>query len=159
MVMKSIILIFLLLITVCGASQTQSPKPLTLTPADLSKLRWIEGAWKGTGDIDKPFYERYRFEGDSLVVESYPDETFSKPSDVSRFELKDGQFGSTDGKTTSVATAFDENSITFVFVGKTNTFEWKRESADLWTAIIKWNAKDTGEAKQRVYKMERVPGK
>lgn len=138
-----------------------SPKPLTITPADLSKLRWIEGSWKGTGDIDKPFYERYRFESDSvLVVEGYDDETFSKPTNTSRFELKDGQFGSAKEGSSSVAIAFDENSITFFRVAKiSSTFQWKRESADLWTAILKWPAKDSTTTQQRIYKMERIPGK
>ena len=158
--MRTFFLITLLLTAGCAASQSTTPKPLTLTPADLSKLRWIEGAWKGTGDIEKPFYERYRFESDSvMLVETHDDETFSKPSDVSRFELKDGQFGSGDANSRSAAIAFDENSITFETVGKSsNTFQFKRESPDLWTAIIKWQAKD-GTAKQRIYKMERVPGK
>jgi hypothetical protein len=158
------ILIALLLTAACAANQTPqttAPKPATITPADLSKLRWIEGSWKGTGDVDKPFYERYRFEGDSvLLVEGYDDETFSKPTDVSRFELKDGQFGSAKEGARSVAIAFDENSITFDRVAKTsNTFQWKRESSDLWTAIIKWQPKDSATAQQRIYKMERVPGK
>jgi hypothetical protein len=159
--MRTFILFILLLTVACGASQqTTSTKPLTLTSADLSKLRWIEGSWKGTGDIDKPFYERYRFESDSvLVVEGYDDETFSKPTDTSLFELKEGHFGSADESAKSAAIAFDENSITFNRTAKnSSTFQWKRESPDLWTAIIKWQAND-GTAKQRIYKMERVPGK
>jgi hypothetical protein len=163
--MRTFILITLLLTATCAASQTTpqtaTPKPLAITPADLSKLRWIEGAWKGTGDVDKPFYERYRFEGDSLLlVEGHDDESFSKPSDVTRFELKEGQFGNAGEGSRWVATAIDENSITFEPVFKArNTFQWKRESADLWTAILKWPATDSTPAKQRIYKMQRIPGK
>src|ERR1700755_1314463 len=62
-----------------GASKQEEAKPPAATPArigaaELAKLRWIEGAWRGTGDVEKPFYERYRFENDStLAVESFPD--------------------------------------------------------------------------------------
>jgi hypothetical protein len=29
---------------------TPSPSPKLITTADLVKLRWIEGSWRGTGD-------------------------------------------------------------------------------------------------------------
>ena len=79
---------FLLLIGACRSPSptNHAPQPKTLTAADLTKLRWIEGSWRGTGDVDKPFYERYKFENDTtLVVESIADETFKKVNDVSRF--------------------------------------------------------------------------
>ncbi|HXU08596.1 MAG TPA: hypothetical protein VN743_06335, partial [Blastocatellia bacterium] len=31
------------------------------TAADIAKLKWIEGTWRGM-DGDKPFYERYKIE-------------------------------------------------------------------------------------------------
>ena len=31
------------------------------TAADVAKLKWIEGTWRGM-DGDKPFYERYKLE-------------------------------------------------------------------------------------------------
>src|ERR1041384_5432310 len=75
----------------CNADPAQTKK---FTAADVQKLRWIEGTWRGTGDIDKPFFERYRFESDSvLAVDSFADETLAKVTDTSRFELKDGEFG------------------------------------------------------------------
>ena len=40
----------------CGAQATQSNK---FTAADIAKLKWIEGSWRGM-DGDKPFYERYK---------------------------------------------------------------------------------------------------
>ena len=76
-------------------SPSPSPSPKAINAADLRKLRWIEGSWRGTGDEQSPFYERYKFENAStLVVETLADETLSKVTDVSRFELKDGHFGS-----------------------------------------------------------------
>jgi len=54
-----------------------SPTPKQITPANLAKLHWIEGTWRGTGGDVPPFYERYKFENDStLVVETLTDETF-----------------------------------------------------------------------------------
>ncbi|HKO60794.1 MAG TPA: hypothetical protein VJV03_06510 [Pyrinomonadaceae bacterium] len=136
-----------------------SPQPKTITAADLTKLRWIEGSWKGTGDIDKPFYERYKFENETtLRVETLADEKFAEVTDTSRFELKDGHFGSSSGESGSVAIAFDDNSITFAPLGKArNSFRFQRESADSWKAILNWKAAD-GTPKERVYKMERMPG-
>jgi hypothetical protein len=75
----------------CHSESAQTRK---FTTADVQKLRWIEGTWRGTGDVDKPFFERYRFEGDSvLLVDGFEDETLAKVTDTTRFELKDGEFG------------------------------------------------------------------
>ena len=152
----------LLFVCACGSSQTNTPstqnnpQPKTIAAADLTKLRWIEGSWRGTGDIDKPFYERYKFENDTtLVVESFADEKFDKATDVSRFELKDGRFGKTEGEAGSVATALDDSSITFSPLGKArNSFTWQRESADAWKAVLNWREAD-GTPKERVYRIER----
>src|SRR5215212_9920981 len=38
-----------------------------LGAADIAKLKWIVGTWRGM-DGDKPFYERYKLEGTTLVV-------------------------------------------------------------------------------------------
>jgi hypothetical protein len=53
-------LLLLALVTLCvssslAGSTTQTTK---LTSADLKKLRRIEGTWRGTGDVEKPFYEK-----------------------------------------------------------------------------------------------------
>ncbi len=70
-----------------AAPTANSPTPQRIAVGDLAKLRWIEGTWRGTGDIDKPFYERYFFENDlTLVVEGVADETASKVTDVTRFD-------------------------------------------------------------------------
>jgi hypothetical protein len=133
--------------------------PIKIVPAELAKLRWIEGSWRGTGGGVPPFFERYKFENDStLMVESFEDEALSKASDVSRFELKDGQFGGSDGDSGSVATALDDNSITFAPTGKArNSFRFQRVSANSWKAILNWT--DNGVAKERTYEMERWPAK
>ena len=144
------------------AQEASSRRPIlkNITPADLAKLRWIEGSWRGTGDIDKPFYERYKFENETtLAVESFADETLSKATDISRFELKDGEFGSTgpDGSR-SAASAIDANSVIFEPVAKSrNSFRFQRESENSWKAMLTWPATDKAPAGQRNYLMERWP--
>src|SRR5688500_19391052 len=73
--------VLLLSLAACGREQQsfQPPKPKTLTAAELQKLRWIEGSWRGTGVNQPPFFERYRFENDStLTVDHLEDESFGR---------------------------------------------------------------------------------
>jgi hypothetical protein len=170
------VLILLVLISITGCSKTRSDAvtpnaaaqssptspsrvPKQITPADLAKLRWIEGTWRGTGGEVPPFYERYKFENEStLLVETLADESASKVTDESRFELKDGHFGSGTPESGSVATALDDNSISFAPLGKGNFFRFQRESDKSWKAILNWTDKN-GVAKERIYQMERLPNK
>src|SRR6185436_18719926 len=140
----------------CNSDLAQTKK---FTAADLQKLRWIEGTWRGTGDVDKPFFERYRFEGDSvLVVDSFEDETLAKVTDTTRFELKDGEFGGGSEGHRYVAKSLDDRSVEFgPGVNVKNGFRWEFESKDVWKATIIFPANGTKPAGQRVYKMERWP--
>ncbi|HUQ34385.1 MAG TPA: hypothetical protein VM095_19850 [Pyrinomonadaceae bacterium] len=136
-----------------------TPVPRRISAAELKKLRWIEGSWRGTGDVEAPFYERYHFEGEStLVVESFADETLSKVTEVTRFELKDGAFGNAGEVARWAATDLKDDSVTFEpIAGARNTFRWQRESANLWKATLNWPALGDKPARQRVYLMERLP--
>jgi hypothetical protein len=154
-----------------GAGQTTSasptpapttrpaPTPKHISADDLKKLRWIEGTWRGTGVDQPPFFERYHFENPTtLVVEGLADEKVDKVTETSRFELKDGEFGNNENGSRSVATALDDNSITFDPVFKArNTFRFQKESPDSWKAILTWPATDKAPAGQRIYNMERWP--
>jgi len=148
-----------------STSVPASPTPAAkrFSTADLAKLRWIEGSWRGTGDVEAPFYERYHFENDStLVVDSFADEKFSKISEASRFELKEGQFGNGGDGARWAATAIDDKSISFDPTAKAqNSFRWERASADPhpneWKAVLWWPATNNKPAGQRVYRMERWP--
>ena len=63
-------------------------------------------------DGDKPFFERYHIEETAMIVDSFADETVSKVEDTTRFELKNGEFGSGEGDKRSVATEITaDNSI------------------------------------------------
>lgn len=136
---------------------TPAPTPASITADDLKKLRWIEGTWRGSG-YETPFYERYRFEDDNtLIVENLADESVTKVTDTTRFELKDGQFGN-DSEGRSVATELTGNHITFSPVARgQNTFRFQKESADSWKAILTWPASEKRPAGERVYHMERWP--
>ena len=152
----------LLVFTACGRHDprllsSSSQGPAKLSAADLKKLRWIEGSWRGSGVDQAPFFERYRFENDTtLLVDSFPDEKLDKVEDTGRFELKDGQFGNGN----YIASGIDDQGINFEPVaGKAkNSFRWQRESADKWTAILK-STDANGKPKERIYNMERIPGK
>lgn len=143
-----------------GLQTVNSPK---FTTADLAKLRWIEGTWKGSGTDQGAFFERYRFENETtLAVDSFSDEKLDKVTDTTRFQLKDGQFGNDGGGDGSrwVATAIDAQGITFEPAAKAkNSFRWERESADKWRATLNWPAKEGKPARERIYNMERIPGK
>src|SRR5689334_15185889 len=65
------------------------------TAADVAKLKWIEGTWRGM-DGDKPFYERYKIEKTAMVVESLKADG-SVNGEPERFELKNGEFGKDEG--------------------------------------------------------------
>jgi hypothetical protein len=150
-----ILFVFALLTLASFAIRAQTKK---FTAADLQKLRWIEGTWRGTGAVDKPFFERYRFEGDSvLAVDGFADETLQKITETTRFELKDGEIGGGNDGARYVATSIDDRSIEFGPAVKVkNSFRWERESKDVWKAIIILPANETKPARQFVYKMERI---
>jgi hypothetical protein len=167
-IMRTLLLLLataLVLFTGCSRKASPNTQPITppirtnFSTADLAKLRWIEGTWRGTGDVAAPFYERYRFENEStLVVETFDNDKVDKVTDSTRFELKDGQFGNGGNDSRWAATTIDNDSITFEPVAKArNSFRWKRDSKDLWIATLSWPAVERKPARQRIYKMERWP--
>jgi len=154
---RFLIALLLLCITSCAiGQQVQTPQPKLITTVDLQQLRWIEGSWRGTGVDQAPFFERYRFENETtLAVDTLEGE---KVTDTTRFELKNGEFGGGSEGSRYVATALDENSITFAPVTKArNSFRWQRATADAWKAVLNWPATKDKPAGERVYNMERWP--
>ena len=151
--------LFVLAFAACRHSpdgQTNRPEAKKFSTADIAKLRWIEGTWRGSGVDQAPFFERYRFENEStLAVDSFPDEKLDKVDDTTRFELKDGTFGNAN----YVASAIDDNGINFEPVAAKNSFRWERVSADTWKATLKWPAQGNKPAGERVYNMKRIPDK
>jgi hypothetical protein len=153
---SGLLLIFLLTLAACGYNsrdaQTNTAAAKKFTTADVAKLRWLEGTWRGSG-VDQPyFYERYRFESETtLAVDGFPDEKLEKVDDTTRFELKDGQFASSN----YAASSIDDRSADFVPIAKAkNSFRWERVSDNLWKATLRWPGGNS-TAQERVYHMER----
>lgn len=139
-----------------SSPQAQATPSKAITAADVAKLKWIEGTWRGM-DGEKPFFERYRFEGDTMVVETFTDETVSKIEDTSRFELKDGEFGHTVGERRSAASSITADAVQFVAAaGGGNSFRFERQTDGTWRAVLDWVAADK-TPNQKVYKMEPWP--
>jgi hypothetical protein len=133
---------------------TQSTPSKKITVADIAKLKWIEGTWRGM-DGDKPFYERYKVEQAALVVESLNADGSAKGA-PERFELKDGEFGKDEGDDRSVASEITADYIQFVpaVPGKSNYFRFERQPNNTWRAILDWPAKSDKPARQKIYIME-----
>jgi hypothetical protein len=123
------------------------------TAADVAKLKWIEGTWRGM-DGEKPFFERYRLDGTTLIVENFEDGTLAKATDTTRFELRDGEFGKFEGEGRSAASSITDTSVQFVPVGKGNAFRFERQPDGTWNAVLDRPAADGKPAGQKIYKME-----
>ena len=145
-----------------SSNSTPSPaaRPRTdFSPADIAKLKWIEGTWRGM-DGDKPFYERYKLEGTTLIVEGLKEDG-SADGDPGRFELKNGEFGKGEGDRRSAASEITDKSIQFV-PGSTptpagparNSFRFEDQRDGTWTATLEWPATADKPARQKIYKME-----
>src|SRR5687768_6472983 len=63
-----------------GTGTPNATPSRSFTAADVAKLKWIEGTWRGM-DGDEPFFERYRLAVTALVVETLTDATLSKVED------------------------------------------------------------------------------
>ena len=126
------------------------------TPADVAKLKWIEGTWRGM-DGDKPFFERYKIEENAMIAEGLKEDG-SASGDPTRFELKNGEFGEGEGDTRSAATEITDSYIQFVpaVPGKGNSFRFERQSDGTWIALLEWNTADKSPQK-KLYKMEPWP--
>lgn len=135
-------------------SQTPVAPSKKFTPADIAKLKWIEGSWRGM-DGDKPFYERYKIEETAMVVETLNPDGSAK-GDPERFELKNGEFGKDEGDQRSVASEITDDYIQFVpgIPGKGNNFRFERQSNGTWRAVLDWPAKGDKPARQKIYIME-----
>jgi hypothetical protein len=139
-----------------GAASTAQPTPgRNFTTADIARLKWIEGTWRGM-DGDKPFYERYRIEENAIVVEGLKEDG-TPDGEPGRFELKDGEFGKGEGDKRSAASEITADYIQFVpaVPGKGNSFRFTRQPDGTWVALLEWQASGEKAARQKTYKMER----
>lgn len=149
-----------LALAACDPPPSPPPGPggaARISVAEFRRLRWIEGSWRGSGSGQAAFFERYRFADDStLVVDSFADSTLAAVSESTRFELRGGRLGN-PGNVRWVASRLDDRAVTFVPVaGARNTFTWRYDARDRWTALLHWPASDTRPERSATYTMERV---
>ncbi|MSR06566.1 MAG: hypothetical protein EXR93_05815 [Gemmatimonadetes bacterium] len=131
-------------------------RPVTVTPAQFTGLRWISGSWRGTGSGVKPFFERYQFVDDSTIeMHGSPDSAFGTPGDSIRITLRGGRVVSKSASSW-VATSIDSSSVRFDHSERPgNAFTFRRVSHTEWTAHIEWTG-DKG-VQTISYQMTRVP--
>lgn len=130
------------------------------TTADVAKLKWIAGTWRGM-DGDKPIYERYRIEKRAMVVDSFTDGTLTKIEETGRFELKNGQFGKGSGEQRRVAIVITPIVVQFVpaIGARGNLFRFEKQPDGTWNAVLEWPAFEGRPFRQKIYKMEPWPPK
>ena len=119
--------------------------PGTYSIDDFSRLRWIEGRWRGNSpDGKSPFYEEYRFINDSTIAKyAFPDSTFGKASDSSRVQLRGGLIRDEGLKASWQVTRLDSTGADFApDRGATNYFTWSPLSPTSWSATLRWTDKD-----------------
>jgi len=148
-----------------GLTDQSAPPSRQITEADIAKLKWLEGSWRGM-DGDKPFHEKIYFEGTTMVVETFNDATMTSTQNISRFELKDGEFGNTVGDSRSAASEITDTAIQFVPapikqpdgsyapIVKGNRFRFEKQADGTWNAILDTPANKDKPAGQKTYKME-----
>ena len=135
-------------------------RPAILGAADLRALRWIVGTWRGSGDRQSPFYERYRFVDDStLLMEGFKDSTLAQVTESSRYELRGGRFANAGPADAAqwVAVRLTDGAVTFAPVRRArNRFTWRPVSTDEWIADLVWPPADAASApRTRTYRLVR----
>ena len=161
-----VLIVALILIPSCSTGDARNSnavanaKPVAtpsskFTAADVAKLKWIEGTWRGM-DGDKPFYERYKIVDSAMIVESLKEDG-SVDGEPGRFELKNGEFGKTEGDRRSAASEITDTYVQFVPAQSgpgRNSFRFEKQTDGTWTALLEWPASDNKPARQKVYRME-----
>ena len=154
---KFAIAVLVLTVTACQTTR-EVDDPKVTTHAEFAKLKWLEGTWVGSGIDQAPFFERYHFINDStLIIESFSDATLSKVTETSEYGVRNGKLGNAHPRSRWEATALTDRSVTFGPVaGVRNSFIWRYETPNTWTAIILHPADATRPARERVYNMVRM---
>ena len=110
----------------------------TYKKADLKKIKWIEGKWKGIYQ-GKPFYEIYEFINDTtLRITSYEwDGKDSSKSSRSFVYWKDGSYYLGDEMNYKVTNISDKEIKMLPNHKANNDILWKYNSNNSWKAILK----------------------
>ena len=145
-----------------AAAAAPTPRPAAtpaknLTAADIAKIKWLEGTWRGM-DGDKPFFERYKFDGTTMIVQGIK-EDLSPDGDPGQYELINGEFGKGEGDKRTAASEITDEYVQFVpaVPGKSNSYRFHRRPNGSWQAILEWQANDKRPAGNKIYSMEHWP--
>lgn len=122
----------------------------------FSQLTFLEGRWKGVGPDGKDFFDEYVLASASLFRSiRHADAGFSKPTDESTVELKDGVITSTWGPFTWKATSVSAFKACFDPVNAPSSFCWERVAPDTVTVTQRWTDSN-GAAQSFVLTLNRV---
>jgi hypothetical protein len=137
------------------ASESAAPR---YSIADFQNRRWLEGDWHRTENGKNDFYERYRFAGeDRLEMQAFTDAMMTqRGNEKSDTFLKDGAIYHQAGRGVWIAERLSKNEIAFAPKENVrNSFIWKMQSPDVWTAEISFTGRD-GQPKRTIYRLERI---
>ena len=105
----------------------------TISFERFKQLRWVVGAWKGSGGGYAAFYETYDMVDDSTMRRySWTDSTFSREQDSARFEWRAGHLSQVRNGRALPAMKFTGDTVQWAPPGAT----WIRTSKDAWQAIL-----------------------
>lgn len=146
-----------------GADSSQSTLPVASAPAgtytldDFRRLHWLDGRWRGFLPDGERFYEQYRVMNDStIVMTGFKDSTFAAVNDSARITLRGGTVSSESAASRYVSSRLDSTGADFSPErGAKNAFTWARESADRWTATLRWTDGE-GRPQTVVYALHRL---
>jgi hypothetical protein len=114
--------------------------------SDFSRLKFLEGRWKGVGPDGKEFYEEYVLAEPTLLRSlRYADTTFNKATDGSTVTLTDGEVTSTWGEFTWRATSLTPSKACFEPVNAPSEFCWESAAPDSITVTQRWTDADGKE--------------
>jgi hypothetical protein len=126
-----------------------------LTAADVEKIKWLEGVYKGTFN-DKPFYNRYRLEGTTLKVNRFEDEAMTKQTEFATYELKDGMFANPTGEPRFAAVKMTEDTVQFVTLSGTTASYKLEKKADGGIHATLESAGLGGKPSKNSFELERL---
>ncbi len=163
MIERCRVCLLLVLLACAGESAPvpAGPPAATVSVANLSALRWIQGSWRAERTLGGQtlFFERYTFADEStLVVESYADSAMRVAPETTAFELRGARLTSRGAGPKFTAETITPTSVTFMpLEGAVNHFTWEYYSPNEWIARLSAPAMDGEPARNRRYHMRRMP--
>lgn len=126
------------------------------TLEDFAKLKWLEGDWKGQMENKPPFFARYKFTNDSVIISySYRDSAMINAADSSTIFLHNGAIYDKGSSAIWVATKVDSAQIHFVpYRYAMNQFTWKLNPDGSWGIYVSLH--NMSEASATEYVMRRI---